>query len=89
LSTSGAAGPTTTSEPTLAAARVEAFQDRLRRRRGISERTIDRYGRMVMRLLAALGADPAGYVTSLIRQAILDEVKDMSGFCRDKPISVS
>jgi site-specific recombinase XerC len=31
-----------------------------------------------MRLLAALGADPAGYVASSIRLAILDEVKDMS-----------
>ena len=75
---SRAAGPTTTSELTPVSPRVGLFQDWLRRHRGISERTIDRYGRMVMRLLAALGADPAGYVASLIRQAILDEVKDMS-----------
>ena len=78
LSTSRAAGPTTTSEPPPVIPRVGLFQDWLRRHRGISERTIDRYGRMVMRLLAALGADPAEYVASLIRQTILDEVKDMS-----------
>jgi hypothetical protein len=34
--------------------RVTQFQDWLRQHRGISERTIDRYGRMVMRLLPAL-----------------------------------
>jgi site-specific recombinase XerD len=78
LSTSGVVGPTTTPEPAPVAPRVGLFQDWLRRHRGISERTIDRYGRMVMRLLAALGADPAGYEAGLIRQAILDEVKDMS-----------
>ena len=43
-----------------------------------AERTISRYGRMVMRLLAALGADPAAIHGRLIRQAVLDEVKDMS-----------
>jgi site-specific recombinase XerD len=31
-----------------------------------------------MRLLAALGADPAGYEATLIRQTILDEIKDTS-----------
>jgi hypothetical protein len=35
--------------------RVVEFQDWLRRHRGVSERTIDLHGRMVMRLLPALG----------------------------------
>jgi integrase/recombinase XerD len=33
---------------------------------------------MVMRLVATLGAEPASYEASLIRQAVLDEVKDTS-----------
>jgi hypothetical protein len=39
--------------------RVVEFQDWLRHHRGISERTVDRHGRMVMRLLPRLGDDPA------------------------------
>jgi hypothetical protein len=38
--------------------RVSEFQHWLRQHRGISERTIDRHGRMVMRLLSALGNRP-------------------------------
>ena len=38
--------------------RVAEFQDFLRQHRGISERTIDRHGRMVMRLLPDLGDNP-------------------------------
>jgi site-specific recombinase XerD len=78
LSACGATGPTTPPKPTLVAPHVGLFQDWLRRHRGISERTIDRYGRMVMRLVATLGAEPASYEASLIRQAVLDEVKDTS-----------
>ena len=37
---------------------ILAFQAWLRRHRGISERTVWRHGRMVMRLLPALGPDP-------------------------------
>lgn len=38
--------------------RVMQFQEWLRQHRGISEATIDRYARMVMRLLSALGDRP-------------------------------
>jgi site-specific recombinase XerD len=58
--------------------RVAAYQDSLRRHRGISERTIDRHGRMIMRLLSRLGADPEAYDAALVRQAILDEAKSGS-----------
>ncbi|MFC3725700.1 tyrosine-type recombinase/integrase [Neoaquamicrobium sediminum] len=57
---------------------VLAFQTWLRRHRGISERTIRRHGRMVMRLLPALGRDPKLYDAGLIRQAILDEAQRSS-----------
>jgi site-specific recombinase XerD len=58
--------------------RVAAYQDWLRQHRGLSERTIDRHGRMVMRLLPALGADPGTYNAALVRQVIIDEAKRSS-----------
>lgn len=57
---------------------VLAFQTWLRRHRGISERTVRRHGRMVMRLLPALGPDPRQYDAALVRRAILDEGKRSS-----------
>lgn len=57
---------------------VRAFQEWLRCHRGISERTIDRHGRMVMRLLPALGSNPERYNAQLVRQVILDETKQAS-----------
>jgi integrase/recombinase XerD len=74
----GATGLATPPEAASVAPSVRLFQDWLRRHRGISERTIDRYGRMASRLLAVLGADPAGYEARSVRQAVLDEVKDTS-----------
>lgn len=58
--------------------RVAEFQDWLRHHRGISERTIDRHGRMVMRLLAGLGEDPTTYDASLVRRVILVEAQRSS-----------
>lgn len=58
--------------------RVAAYQDSLRRHRGISERTIDRHGRMAMRLLSRLGPDPAAYNAAQVQQAIVAEVKSGS-----------
>lgn len=59
-------------------ARIAAYQDWLRHHRGISERTIDRHGRMIMRLLPGLGADPGAYDAALIRRMIIDEAKRSS-----------
>jgi integrase/recombinase XerD len=57
---------------------IFAFQAWLRRHRGISERTVWRHSRMVMRLLPALGPDPMQYNAALVRQVILDEGKRSS-----------
>lgn len=54
-------------------ARVAEFQEFLRHHRGISERTVDRHGRMVMRLLPDIGDDPGAYNAELIRRAIVTE----------------
>lgn len=58
--------------------RVAAYQNWLRRHRGICERTIDRHSRMVMRLLRELGEDPAAYDAGLIRRVIVNEAKRSS-----------
>jgi site-specific recombinase XerD len=54
-------------------ARVVEFQNWLRHHRGISERTINRHGLLVMRMLATLGTEPADYNAQRIRQVIVDE----------------
>ena len=57
LATSGVIPEMASGKPTAISPQVAEFQDWLRRHRGISERTIDRHGRMMTRLLPALGDD--------------------------------
>lgn len=57
---------------------VAAFQRWLRHHRGLSDRTIDRHGRMVLRLLPALGRDPGTYDAALVRRVILEELRQCS-----------
>jgi site-specific recombinase XerD len=59
-------------------AHIAEFQDWLRHHRGISERTVDRHGRMVARLLPGLGDDPGKYDAELIRRVILTEAQRSS-----------
>jgi integrase/recombinase XerD len=58
--------------------RVIQFQDWFRQHRGITETTIDRYGRMVMRLLPALGNRPRSWDAHLVREVIMAEAKRAS-----------
>jgi len=58
--------------------RIAVYQDWLRHHRGISEPTVDRHGRMITRLLPALGANPELYDALLIRRVIIDEAKRSS-----------
>jgi site-specific recombinase XerD len=58
--------------------RVLKFQDWLRQHRGIREVTIDRHGRMIMRLLPALGRNPRSWDAKIIRGVILAERKRAS-----------
>ncbi|WP_369928320.1 tyrosine-type recombinase/integrase [Leisingera sp. XS_AS12] len=57
---------------------ILAFQTWLRRHRGISERIIHRHGRMVVRLLPALGPEPEQYDAGLIRQVIMEQAQRSS-----------
>ena len=71
----GAAPPLAPARPAATDSQVVEFQDWLRRHRGISERTIGRHGRMLMRLLPALGTDTKAYNAALIRRAVLTEAE--------------
>lgn len=67
------AGKPPTSSVNAVPESVTAFQDFLRRHRGLAERTIDRHGRMVVRLLPALGSEPCAYDAGRVRHVILEE----------------
>ena len=58
--------------------RIVAYQGWLRHHRGLSERTIERHGHMVTRLLPGLGTEPEAYDATRIRRVILDEAKRSS-----------
>jgi site-specific recombinase XerD len=58
--------------------RVVEFQDWLRGHRGVSERTIELHGRMVMRLLPALGKRPRSWNPQLLREVIVAETRSAS-----------
>ncbi|WP_247457028.1 hypothetical protein [Bradyrhizobium sp. 166] len=63
--------------PTLDRRLVE-FQDWLQQHRGVTELTIGRHGRMVMRLLPALGIRSRSWNAQLIRDLIIAETKRVS-----------
>ena len=58
--------------------RVVQFQDWLRQHRGLTESTIDQRGRLVMRLLPALGSRPRSWDAPLVREAVIAEAKRIS-----------
>lgn len=58
--------------------RVVQFQDWLRQHRGLSENTIDQRGRLVMRLLPALGSRPRSWDAHLVREVVIAEAKRIS-----------
>jgi integrase/recombinase XerD len=78
LSECGVAKPLAVTGPAPVNPGVALFQDWLRRHRGIAECTISKHGRMVTRLLGALGADPTRYTAASIRKAIMDEANGTS-----------
>lgn len=57
---------------------VADFQNWLRQHRGLSERVIHRYGDLVMRMVPALGDDPATYDAHRIRDVIIGQAQKCS-----------
>ena len=56
---------------------VTEFRDWMVRNRGVKDPTIKRYQWLVLRLLPALGDDPASYDAALVRRVLLDEVRSL------------
>jgi site-specific recombinase XerD len=48
------------------------------RHRGVTERTVKRYERLIERMLPGLGSNPAGYDAALVRHVLLDEIRPLS-----------
>lgn len=48
------------------------------RHRGVTERTVKRYERLIERMLPALGSNPAVYDAALVRHVLLDEIRPLS-----------
>jgi site-specific recombinase XerD len=46
--------------------------------RGITERTVERYERLIERMLPTLGSNPALYDAALVRHALLNELRPLS-----------
>lgn len=57
---------------------LQAFCRWLRQHRGVSERTIQTYCKVISKLMVDLGNDPGKYTASLIREVILSHVKNAS-----------
>jgi site-specific recombinase XerD len=54
---------------------LSAFRDWLLRHRGLAVRTIERYERLVTRMLPALGANAREYSAASVRRVILDQIR--------------
>jgi site-specific recombinase XerD len=48
------------------------------RHRGVTERTVERYERLIARMLPALGSNPAVYDAALVRHVLLNEIRPLS-----------
>lgn len=54
------------------------FRDWMTCHRGVAKSTVDRYERLIERMLPALGGDPSCYDAALVRRVFLDEVRHLS-----------
>jgi hypothetical protein len=85
----GAAAPLAPARPAARDGQVVEFQDWLRRHRGISERTIGRHGRMLMRLMPALGTDTkASRLFAVSRSERHDQALSRTGGPYDSAMAV-
>jgi site-specific recombinase XerD len=66
--------------------RVAEYQDWLQQHRGLTSKTIDQHGRMLTRLLPALGEKPRHWTAQLVRDVIIAETKQASR-CHVKKIA--
>ena len=70
--------PPATPSPRSLPSPLTGFRGWMTRQRGIKAQTIDRYERLIERMLPLLGNNPAKYDASLVRQSLLRTVKELS-----------
>jgi integrase/recombinase XerD len=63
------------------------FHSWLRDHRGVSERTLDNYARIVRRLLAAVGNEPSRYTAAQLRSFVLGQAKGHSHSMTDTVVT--
>jgi|SRR5215831_1939977 len=68
------AGPPPKAVPTP----LLEFRTWMIRHRGVTERTVERYERLIARMLPALGHNPAVYDAALVRHVLLEEIGPLS-----------
>jgi len=68
------AGPPPRAVPTP----LLEFRTWMSRHRGVTERTVERYERLIARMLPALGSNPAVYDAALVRHVLLNEIRPLS-----------
>ena len=68
------AGPPPKAVPTP----LLAFRIWMLRHRGVTERTVERYERLIARMLPALGHNPAVYDAALVRHVLLEAIGPLS-----------
>jgi len=74
----GALLPAATPSSKALPSPLTGFRDWMTRQRGIKVQTIDRYERLIERMLPVLGNDSAKYDASLVRKSLLRTVKELS-----------
>jgi integrase/recombinase XerD len=70
--------PSVTTSPRSLPSPLIGFHSWMRCHRGIKARTIERYARLIEKMLPVLGENPAKYDASLVRQSLLRTVKKLS-----------
>jgi len=78
LDQQGIVSPLLRPEPRVLPSQLNGFRDWMIRHRGIKAITIDRYERLIEKMLPGLGSDPTKYDFALVRQVLLQEVNELS-----------
>lgn len=78
LSRLGVVAPLISPAPKVLPTPLVGFRSWMTHHRGLQVQTINRYERLIEKLLPALGSDPAQYDAALVRQVLLRAVKELS-----------
>ena len=78
LARQGSTSPLTAPQPKSIPPELDGFRDWMIQHRGIKPKTIERYERLIEEMLPRLGSDLKKYDAALVRQALLETVKQLT-----------